>query len=515
MNTYLLYKDKNYKEDPNKYDHYSDLWFTTIINHMCVYDRYIKDIYLDAYNIKTNDVSIIKYREDILKDFIKNKNVMLNYYSFITDLITSINEDRYEIKSNEVTKSFNSSLRVSPKILIALENMTRYFKEYRELFKSEGMLNFIDRYLSAFPLDYIKELKDTIDLLKFPKGIYVVANLDNNLNPSNYKIYKTVLDKAEIKKDLKPTGIALRNKISMFSDYEYTIKENSKWKKAKVIENPRAQANSETEFLFQTNEALLSIAPMFINVIDDIYRYLVQTKKEMAFYIGGINLYDKLMTLNLPICNPICKSEPEFKCTELYDLALALENGGKVVGNTLEQKGHNITFITGANQGGKTTFLRSYGQAILMMQLGLFVCASHFESNTFLDIYTHFNKEEDKTMTSGKLDEELKRLRGIIDVIKPGSLMLFNESFQSTSEVEGAIIAYDVIRALHESNISVVMVSHMYHLYKLLNENLDNDVYYLRALRDDAGKRSYKLIESRPLETSFAIDLYNEIFKGE
>lgn len=516
MKTYLLYKDKNYIKSPNKAPLYDDLWFTTVINHLCVYDKYIKEIYEDAYNLISSDPSTIKYRSDILKDFIKNKNIMTNYYSFITDLLTSFYNDRYEVRPNEITKSFNACMRIAPKLFLALENITRYFTEYKKLFKSEGMLNFIDRYLSVFSLEYIKELRDTYSKLSFPKGIYITASLDSNLNPSNYQIYNTIEGKKEIKSELKANGIALRNKISIFPTYEYEIKEDKRWKRAKVIENPRAQANSEAEFVFQTNKALYSVAPKFINVVDDIYKYLMQTKIEMAFYIGGINLYDKLMALNLPICNPHVHNINEriYKCDGLYDVALALENGGKVVGNTIDSGSATTTLITGANQGGKTTYLRSYGVAIIMMQLGLFVCANFFESNTYYNVFSHFNKEEDKTMTSGKLDEELSRLRGIVEVIKPNSLMLFNESFQSTAEIEGSIIAYDTLRALNDKSISTVMVSHMYHLYNMLKKNNDN-VYYLKAQRSEDGHRSFKLLPGEMEETSYAFDLYNEIFKGE
>ena len=516
MKTCLLYKDKEYIENTDKKNTYDDLWFLTIINNLCVYDKYIKAIYEDCENLISTDINTIKYRQDILKDFIRNKNVMVNYYSFLSDLLTLFYNNRYEIKLNEITESFNACMRIMPDLLMALENMSRYFTEYRPLFKSEGLINFIDRFLKIFTLDYVKELREVYETLKFPRGMFCVASLDENLNPGNYELYDVIEDKKELKKELKSTGIALRNKISIFPEYELVIKEHNKWKRAKVLENPRATASSESVYIKETDKALLSIAPSFINVIDDIVRYLKQTRKEMAFYIGGINLYDKIMKLNLPICNPIPHeiNERVFKCNGLYDLALALENGGKVVGNTLDSNNMSLIFITGANQGGKTTFLRSYGQAIIMMQLGLFVTGKSFESNVFYNIFTHFNKEEDKSMTSGKLDEELSRLKGVIGMIKPNSLMLFNESFQSTSEIEGSTIAYDIIRALNEKNIMVVMVSHMYHLYTLLEKNYNNKVYYLRASRDIDGHRSYKLISDKPLETSFALDLYEEIFKG-
>jgi DNA mismatch repair ATPase MutS len=63
--------------------------------------------------------------------------------------------------------------------------------------------------------------------------------------------------------------------------------------------------------------------------------------------------------------------------------------------------------LTGANQGGKSTFLHSIGLAQLMMQSGMFVGAERFEAAPCPALFTHYKREEDATMKSGKLDEEL------------------------------------------------------------------------------------------------------------
>jgi len=60
----------------------------------------------------------------------------------------------------------------------------------------------------------------------------------------------------------------------------------------------------------------------------------------------------------------------------LYDPALALVAGGGVVANDLAAAGKELVVITGANQGGKSTFLRSIGLAQLLMQAGMFVPAT-------------------------------------------------------------------------------------------------------------------------------------------
>ena len=514
MKSYLLYPNKDYIKGEIK-ETFKDLWFDTIVNHLCVYDKYIKDIYLDAKNLMTIDKDIIVYRQDILKDSIKNKDIILNLYQFLNELLTEFYNENFIIEPKHITQSFLSTIRISKRLTMALENLNRYYDKYKDKFNSKGFKSYIDRFLETFSLDYIGELNLMFDKLKFPKGYYALAHLDSKLDISNLDVYDEISEIKEEKKKLVANGVQLRNKVSILPTYDIEIKEDKKWKHAKVIENPKALATSEEAYNHFTDEALISIAPSVCNLVNDIVEYLKKSREEMAFYIGAINLYDKLIKKGMPICTPKAYSNEEhvFKCDGLYDVALALQSNEAVVGNTLDSNSKSIMFITGANQGGKTTFLRSYGQSIIMMQLGLFVAGKSYESNTFNGIFTHFNKEEDKTMESGKLDEELSRLDEIMNKVKRGSLMLFNESFQSTSEREGSTIAFDVIRALHEKNISVVSVSHMYHLYTLLDDYYGEDnIYYLRATRDDSGTRTYKLVLDKPLRTSFALDLYEEIF---
>ena len=118
--------------------------------------------------------------------------------------------------------------------------------------------------------------------------------------------------------------------------------------------------------------------------------------------------------------------------------------------------------ITGANQGGKSTFLRSMGLAQLMMQCGMFAPAESFCANVCDGLFTHYRREEDVTMRSGKLDEELSRMNGIVDNVRANSLLLFNESFAATNEREGSEIARQIICALLEKGVKVFFVTHLY-----------------------------------------------------
>jgi DNA mismatch repair ATPase MutS len=214
----------------------------------------------------------------------------------------------------------------------------------------------------------------------------------------------------------------------------------------------------------------------------------------------------------------VCFPEPlegveRYRSTNgLCDVSLALETEGAVVGNSLSSVNQSLYVITGANQGGKTTFLRSIGQAQLMMQCGMFVAAKAYSSHVSTGVYSHFKREEDSDMRSGKLDEELARMSRIVDNILPGGLMLLNESFAATNEREGAEIGRQITTALVENGIEVFFVTHLFTYADTFYRRQRPDVCFLRAERLDDGERTFRITPGRPLKTGFGEDLYSKIF---
>jgi DNA mismatch repair ATPase MutS len=187
----------------------------------------------------------------------------------------------------------------------------------------------------------------------------------------------------------------------------------------------------------------------------------------------------------------------------------------KVVSNNVNADRKNLVIITGANQGGKSTFLRSIGLAQMMMQCGMFVPAETFSANVCDGLFTHFKREEDITMESGKLDEELKRTSLIVDRLTLNSMVLFNESFAATNEREGSEIARQITTGLVEKGIKVFFVTHQYEFAHGLYDKKMANALFLRADREADGTRTYKLSAGEPLQTSYGEDLYKRIFVNE
>ena len=193
-------------------------------------------------------------------------------------------------------------------------------------------------------------------------------------------------------------------------------------------------------------------------------------------------------------------------------MSLRLTTPEPVLGNDVNADGKSLVMITGANQGGKSTFLRSIGQAQLMTQSGMFVGAESLQMNICDAVFTHYKREEDRAMESGKLDEELARMGEIADHITPGSMLLCNESFASTNEREGSQIAREVVTALLESGVKVLFVTHMFDLANSFTAEASTLRCSSARSEGPTELRPFRISEGDPLPTSYGEDSYRKVF---
>jgi DNA mismatch repair ATPase MutS len=262
------------------------------------------------------------------------------------------------------------------------------------------------------------------------------------------------------------------------------------------------------------DRALNNVADALARSVDHVLDFLRMLRTEVGFYVGCLNLADALSAIGTATTIPevVPVDETALDAGGLYDVSLALTLTRPVVANDVHGGGKSLVVVTGANQGGKSTFLRSLGLAQLMAQCGMFVAADGYRANICTGVFTHYKREEDETMQSGKLDEELARMSEIADHIRAGCLLLCNESFSSTNEREGSQIARQVIDAMLAEHIKVVFVTHLYDLAAGYYERRSDTTLFLRAPRGEDGARPFRLEEAEPLPTSYGADTYRKVF---
>lgn len=495
MKAHLMYKDHDFdmkQELPINWQILAqDLELEVLWKAMSGEDEFLLDVVSKATLINLTNPDEILYRQAVLKDCMKNPDVVREIYSVAEESINGEKKEYYGLFHDYPDTILHRSVKVMRLFVDTLGKLKKLADEHAEKFQSDGFTTFFDMIKNELSDKYFQTICYHLKELEFGHGVLVSAELGSGLTEANMVLRKHNDEKKSWFKRIfsqKPQSFTL------------TI-------------NPRDESgmNAIAEL---RNKGVNFAANALAQSVDHILSFFKLVRTELAFYIGCLNLYNCLKTIGEPISFPVPLpiGERSLSFSEMYDVCLSLTKGERVIGNDADMHGIDLVVITGANQGGKSTFLRSLGQTLLMMQCGMFVSAESFQSNICTAIFTHYKREEDASMNSGKLDEELSRMSDIVDHVGSDAVVFFNESFAATNEREGSEIARQVVDALIERHIQVFFVTHFFEFANGLYQRKMKNAVYLRAQRRNDGSRTFKLAEGAPLRTGFGDDLYNKIF---
>ena len=151
-----------------------------------------------------------------------------------------------------------------------------------------------------------------------------------------------------------------------------------------------------------------------------------------------------------------------------------------------------ITFVISV----VVTLIFMYTAPILAFfaQSGLFVCASSMKYSPRTVILTHFSSAEKDFVQkdeAGRFEGEVQEIAEILDSLEPHSLVLLNETFQTTAYREGATGMKDILCIMDKIKCKYLFVTHMKLLFELMkNENakqLTAKGYRLLSSENEAG----------------------------
>ncbi|MEW9570395.1 hypothetical protein ABQJ54_01380 [Rhodanobacter sp. Si-c] len=442
----------------------------------------------------SNDIDTIVYRQEVVRDALAHTDVLRQCYELAVEATEVKRKSHWSFVGNYPTSTLYGAVHVLGALVDVLEKLRELVVAHGRSFESRGMKALCSMLRSGFDADYLARVRARLVELKLDHGMLLSARLSQGNEGADYALHEMT--------DSKPYWLDhLWNRRE--SGYSFRIADR---------DQAGAQALSELR-----NRGINEVANALAQSMDHILGFFGMLRTELAFHVGCINLHAKLAALGVPCCFPQPRAAGT-RCLQfegLCDASLALGMARGVVGNTLDANGRQLAIVTGANQGGKSSFLRSVGLAQLMMQSGLFVAAESFAGELCTGLFTHYKREEDVSLHSGKFDEELRRLSTLIEHIRPGALILFNESFASTNELEGSEIARQVVGALLERGIKVFFVTHLYAFARGLFDHPPEGAVFLRAERLEDGRRSFRIIAGAPQETSYGIDLYREVFGND
>ena len=511
----------------------SDMMLDTLSKLICNANAYKMQQILTEL---CDDEETINYRLDIIDDLLKMPELVDMLKKIVRIMIDNDKGNIYNILTPDSFTTLDSAVTAFEAYIRCIEYMHEFNERKGMNASSQGVRKMLDFFERCYNDKHYKALCEDVHELRDKikgriKSVLVAINLDEALIPVSAGIVE-ISDKEYTQKPTVLDRIIYRG--AKFNDknvmgalrQRYVYEGNDKNSKDRDV-NPSEKA------LFQE---LDSITKKYVELVDDAlddykaigFKDVYSIEYQLDYYTGIIAMIKNARAKGLEMCRPeiLPMSERKARIKGLFDpiyfseasiYNLSHKEKREVITNdiSLDENG-GFYILTGANNGGKTTFVRAIGLCQIMAQAGLYVPASECSISLVDMIYTHFPKEEQKGIDASRFTSEIKQFKDISDVITNHSLLLMNESIQSTTPKECVDIAVSLVHIFALLGVRGVFATHLVDIApKALELNDDRDINtrvesITVSVDESTGRRLYKIVKGLPGDTSYADTIFEK-----
>ena len=429
-------------------------------------------------------VETIKYRHSVMQD-LENPSLLRRVNSFAQKMrdmrqyLAHVNKLRYK----EQQEAW---------FLDAIENYCETISSFADdlsniVLKSSGFIGFREYLMSYASSARFSSLWSETKKLKTDLSAVKYSVL---INGDKFTVYKYGLE----------------------TDYSMEVEETFEKFAQGAVKDYRVQFKATDEMNHVEAKILEFVAKLhpdvFVALEDYCNRnahYLDKTiavfDREIQFYISYLDYIAVLKRAGLQFCYPqISDKNKDIYDREGFDIALAhklVKENSSVVCNDFQLAGEErILVVSGPNQGGKTTFARTFGQLHHLTNIGCPVPGREAQLFHFDQLFTHFEKEEKVENLRGKLEDDLIRVHGIFKKATSQSIIIMNEVFTSTTLQDEIFLSTKVMEKVVGLDLLCVWVTFVDELTSFGPQTVS---MVSTVVPDNPAQRTFKIVR-RPAD---------------
>ncbi len=439
------------------------------------------------------EIDTIVYRQEVMKD-LKSTGLFRNIEAFVAQMR---NMHKYLNRAEKLYYKYEKEGWF-------LEGVNIYCGAINHLLDDLSRANVGSRGLLAFR-DY---LADYVGSQSFASLLADTEKLKASLSAVRYTLL------------LKDNWITVRNYESEidYSDEVETIfstflKEPHKDYKAEFPDISPGMNHVEAhvlDYVVQHYNDVFTMLDHFCEIHSNyVNQMMVRFEREIQFYLAYLEYMETLKCAGLHFCYPqITDTDKEIYDYEGFDLALAHKlvtaNSPIVCNDFYLTSKERIYVVSGPNQGGKTTFARTFGQLHYLAGLGYPVPGREARLFLFDKLFTHFEKEENIETLHGKLQDDLVRIHSILNQATSQSIIIMNEIFTSTTAEDALFLGKKILGKITELGALCVYVTFV-DVLTSLNDTIVSMVSTI--MPGNLNLRTYKIIRNAANGLAYALSI--------
>lgn len=225
----------------------------------------------------------------------------------------------------------------------------------------------------------------------------------------------------------------------------------------------------------------------------------------LQLYQAALSMIQRYQSQGCPVCVPVYLDD-RIQLEAVSYPHLSLQGRPAVPVSAALPRAH-IALVTGPNHSGKTSFLKSLAQCVLLSHLGMMVPAEAFATPIYHQVITLFSAGEENGSNQSRYELELTIIRKMYERSDSATLLLFNEPLTATNPEEAVPILADLLSRMVQRGCTQLVVTHYYEVYDRLMAQLPDQVSSFiteTAIEEGQIRYGYRVQASAPKPQRYA-----------